>query len=81
VNLIWFGIIVVKYVEIGLITPPVGLNVFALKSVVGNEVSLETIFRGGGWFFVCELVVIALLIAFPNIALFLPGLSWTPTLF
>lgn len=81
VNLIWFGIMVVKYVEIGLITPPVGLNVFALKSVVGNEVSLETIFRGVGWFFVCELVVIALLIAFPNIALFLPGLSWTPTLF
>jgi tripartite ATP-independent transporter DctM subunit len=81
VNLIWFGILVVKYVEIGLITPPVGLNVFALKSVVGDSVSLETIFRGVIWFFLCEVAVVAILIAFPDISLFLPGLHWSPKLF
>ena len=44
-NLIWFGVLVVKYIEIGLLTPPVGLNVYVIKSVVGPEVSLETIFK------------------------------------
>jgi len=81
VNLIWFGIMIVKYVEIGLMTPPVGMNVYAMKTVVGDSVPLETIFRGVAWFLVCEAFVIALLIAFPAIALWLPGLSWTPKLF
>jgi tripartite ATP-independent transporter DctM subunit len=80
VNLIWFGIILVKFVEIGLMTPPVGMNVYAMKTVVGDQVSLETIFQGVGWFLVCEAIVIAILIAFPAIALYLPGLSWTPKL-
>ena len=81
VNLVWFGILLVKYVEIGLMTPPVGMNVYAMKTVIGDQVSLETIFRGVVWFLVCEAVVVALLIAFPAIALTLPGLSWTPKLF
>lgn len=81
VNLIWFGILVVKYVEIGLMTPPVGLNVFAMKVVVGDTVPLETIFRGVSWFLFCEAIVVLLLIAFPAIALWLPGIHWTPTLF
>ena len=81
VNLIWYGIIVVKFVEIGLMTPPVGLNVFAMKVVVGDAVPLETIFRGVSWFLFCEAIVIVLLVAFPAIALWLPGLSWTPVLF
>ena len=74
VNLIWFGILLVKFVEIGLMTPPVGMNVYAMKTVVGDEVSLETIFRGVPWFLVCEAVVIAILIAFPGITLILPRL-------
>jgi len=78
VNLIWYGIMVVKYVEVGLMTPPVGLNVYAMKAIAGDAVPLETIFRGVTWFLVCEVIVIALLIAFPAIALWLPGLSWTP---
>jgi TRAP-type C4-dicarboxylate transport system permease large subunit len=81
VNLIWFGILLVKFVEIGLMTPPVGMNVYAMKTVVGDQVSLETIFRGVAWFLVCEAIVITNLIAFPAVALTLPGLSWTPKLF
>lgn len=73
-DLIWFGIIVVKYIEIGMITPPMGMNVFVVKSVVGDEVPMWTIFRGVGWFLMCEVVVMTLLIAFPSITLFLPEL-------
>jgi C4-dicarboxylate transporter DctM subunit len=72
VNLIWFGILVVKLLEIGLITPPVGLNVFAAKTIAGDRISLEQIFTGVSWFLVCELIVLGLLVAFPQIALFLP---------
>ena len=73
-DLIWFGILTIKFVEIGLITPPVGLSVYTIKSVVGDQVSLAAIFRGIGWFLVCELFVVVLLVAFPEIALFLPDL-------
>jgi len=73
-DLIWFGILVTKYVEIGLMTPPVGLNVYAVKTVVGDDVPLETIFKGVMWFLATEVVVVTLLIAFPQISLFLPGL-------
>lgn len=72
-DLVWFGVLVVKYVEIGLLTPPVGFNVYIIKGVVGDRISLETIFKGAGWFLLCEAVVMALLIAFPQISLYLPG--------
>lgn len=68
-NLIWFGVLVVKFIEIGLLTPPVGLNVYAVKSVVGSSIKLETIFRGVSWFLLCEVVVVVLLVAFPSISL------------
>lgn len=73
IDLIWFGIIVVKLLEIGLVTPPVGLNVFVIKSTLGGEVPLWTIFKGAGWFIVTDLITLALLIAFPAISLFLPS--------
>lgn len=73
-NLIWFGILVTKYVEIGLMTPPVGLNVYAIKTIVGRDISLAVIFKGVLWFLATEVVVVGLLIAFPSIALFLPSL-------
>ncbi|MEQ9046657.1 MAG: TRAP transporter large permease subunit, partial [Sneathiellaceae bacterium] len=73
-DMIWFGIIVIKFLEIGLVTPPVGFNVYVIKSVVGDQIPLETIFKGVGWFIVCELVVVALLVIFPDIVLFLPSL-------
>lgn len=71
-DLVWFGVLVVKYVEIGLLTPPVGFNVHVVKSVVGDAIPLETIFRGCGWFLLCEAIIMTLLIAFPQISLFLP---------
>ena len=66
--------LVVKYLEIGLLTPPVGFNVFVIKSVVGDTVPLETIFRGVTWFLGCEVIIVALLIGFPQISLYLPSL-------
>lgn len=73
-DLVWFGVIVVKYLEIGLLTPPVGFNVYVIKTVVGDEISLETIFKGVSWFLGCEVIIMALLIAFPQISLYLPNL-------
>lgn len=73
-DLIWFGVLVVKYIEIGLLTPPVGLNVYVVKSVVGHGIGLETIFKGAGWFLACEVLIVILLVSFPELSLFLPGL-------
>ena len=72
-NSIWFGIIMIKYLEIGLITPPVGLNVYVIKGVVGQKVSLDEIFRGITWFLIMDCLTLALLITFPQITLFLPN--------
>ncbi|MFQ5829276.1 MAG: TRAP transporter large permease [Candidatus Methylomirabilia bacterium] len=72
-DLIWFGVIMVKYLEIGLITPPVGLNVYILKGVVGDAVPLESIFKGIVWFLAMDVVTLALLILFPQISLWLPS--------
>jgi C4-dicarboxylate transporter, DctM subunit len=52
VNLIWFGIIVIKMVEVGGITPPFGIGVYVVKGVVKDQIPLTTIFRGIGWFIV-----------------------------
>lgn len=72
-DLIWLGVLVVKYLEIGMLTPPVGFNVYVIKSVVGDSISLETIFKGVGWFLAAEVVIMAILIAFPQISLYLPS--------
>ncbi|MEJ2168711.1 MAG: TRAP transporter large permease [Desulfobacterales bacterium] len=73
---IWFGVIALKLTEIGSITPPVGLNVYAMKGVVPKEmnISLENIFRGVWPFCVCDIVVLVFLIMFPQISLWLPNL-------
>jgi tripartite ATP-independent transporter DctM subunit len=69
---IWFGIIIVMTVELGLIHPPVGMNVFVIKSVV-KDVSFSTIFKGVIPFVITDLTRLLILIAFPVIALWLPG--------
>lgn len=74
VDLIWFGIIVVKLVEIGCITPPFGITVYVVKGVVGDAISLEDIFRGIWWFLLMEILTLAILFAFPQITLFLPNM-------
>ncbi|MGE0744634.1 MAG: TRAP transporter large permease [Rhodospirillales bacterium] len=74
IDMIWMGVLIIKFLEIGLITPPVGMNVFVIKSVVGDTVELTTIFRGICWFLVCEVFVVALLIFFPEISTGIPSL-------
>jgi tripartite ATP-independent transporter DctM subunit len=69
---IWFGIIIVMTVELGLIHPPVGMNVFVIKSVV-HDVSFMTIFKGVIPFVLTDLLRLLILIAFPAIALWLPS--------
>jgi len=71
---IWFGIITVKLLEIGLMTPPVGLNVFVVKGALGDRVTLNAIFRGVSWFVIVDCIVLALLISFPVIVTALPSL-------
>lgn len=68
---IWFGVICVIVIEMGLITPPVGINVFVVKGVASN-VPMSTIFNGVLPFWFAMAVCLALLVAFPQIALFLP---------
>ncbi len=70
---IWFGILVAKLLEIGMITPPVGLNVFVINSVTGRAVSLEQIFRGTLWFLAADAVIVLLMIATRNVFMPLIG--------
>ncbi len=68
---LWFGILVVVVVEIGLISPPVGMNIFVLRSLL-PDVSTGTIFRGVMPFVVADCVRLAILIAFPALSTWLP---------
>jgi len=70
---IWFGIIMVVMLNIGLVTPPVGINVY-ITAGVAKDVPLMTIFRGVIPLWIAMIVCAALLVAFPQIATFLPGL-------
>lgn len=74
INLIWFGVFVVKLLEIGMITPPIGMNVFVLSSTVGRSAPTSIVFRGIFWFFVIDILLLLLLIAVPQIILFIPSL-------
>lgn len=70
---VWWGVINVMVIEIGMITPPIGINVFVLNSMAPH-IPLKTIFRGVLPFFGADLVRLALVIIFPALALWLPGL-------
>jgi C4-dicarboxylate transporter, DctM subunit len=69
---IWFGVLITLLIEMGLITPPVGVNVFVISGVAKN-VPMYTIFRGAVPFFLAMVICMVILIAFPQIALFLPA--------
>ncbi|MEQ8896215.1 MAG: TRAP transporter large permease [Roseovarius sp.] len=73
-SLIWFGVLVIKLLEIGLVTPPIGLNVFVIKSILGDKVRLESIFAGISLFLIAEVVVLAMIAGIPAISLWLPGI-------
>lgn len=70
---VWFGILIVVVVEIGLISPPVGMNLFVLSTLL-PEVPTRTVFRGVLPFFVVDCVRLAILVMLPAISLYLPGL-------
>jgi tripartite ATP-independent transporter DctM subunit len=71
---IWFGIIVVKVAEIGLITPPVGMNAYVVSASTG--IPLEKVFQGVGVMLFFELVTLALLLAFPALTTWLPSMMY-----
>jgi tripartite ATP-independent transporter DctM subunit len=68
---VWFGIIVVVVVELGLITPPIGMNLFVIQSVA-RDIPMTTIYRGILPFIVVDIIRLAILVLFPWIILFLP---------
>ena len=73
-NPIWFGVIIVLVTEMGVITPPVGINVYVIKGIA-EDVPLETIFKGIFPFLGALIVAVGILMAFPQIATFLPSLA------
>lgn len=72
-SLVWFGVVLTKLLEIGMITPPIGMNVFVIKGVVGNLISTTGIFRGIMWFLLADLIVLAAMMFFPDIVTALPA--------
>lgn len=68
---VWFGIVLVKTVEIGLVTPPFGMNIFAATSPV--DIDVGTAYRGAVTFLIVDLLVLGLLVLFPDIALWIPN--------
>ena len=69
---VWFGIIVVKMAELCLITPPIGLNCFVVAGV-RPDISAQDVFRGASPFFIADVITVGVLIAFPQIVLWLPN--------
>lgn len=76
-NLIWFGVVLVKLLEVGMITPPVGLNVFVLKASIGKLARIEDIFRGIVPFLLMDVLTLAIMIALPGLILLLPQLMFS----
>ncbi|MEB2317043.1 MAG: TRAP transporter large permease [Pseudomonadota bacterium] len=69
---VWFGVLVIKMVEIGLVTPPVGMNCYVVNGV-RPDIPLETIFRGVMPFLVGEIFIVGILVTFPEVVLYLPN--------
>lgn len=76
IDAIWFGIIVIKLLEVGLVTPPIGLNVYVIKGALGDLVTLPEVFRGVAWFIVMDFVALLLIILIPALSLWLPSLLY-----
>ncbi|MCA0203093.1 MAG: TRAP transporter large permease subunit [Proteobacteria bacterium] len=74
IDLVWFGVLLVKLLEIGMITPPVGMNVFVIRNVASQYATVTQIFKGVVPFLGADLVVVILSIAFPAFILYLPSL-------
>ncbi len=73
IDAIWFAVIIVKLIEIAAISPPVGLNLYAVLAAADGKVRIGQLFRGVLPFLAIEMVILALLLAFPAIATWLPA--------
>jgi C4-dicarboxylate transporter DctM subunit len=73
-DLIWFGVMCTICIETGLITPPFGMSVFVVKGAVGDGVTVEEVFAGSSPFFVLLILTIIILLLFPGLSTWLPGL-------
>jgi C4-dicarboxylate transporter, DctM subunit len=73
-SLIWFGVVSVVTIEVGLITPPFGMVAFAMKTAIGDQASIDDIFRGSFPFLLMLAIVIALIVIFPGLSTWLPSL-------
>jgi len=71
---VWWGIVMVIMIEIGLITPPIGVSVFVLYGIAEN-IPMKAIFRGIMPFFIAEIVCVAILVLFPDLVLWLPRIA------
>ncbi|MBW1785115.1 MAG: TRAP transporter large permease [Deltaproteobacteria bacterium] len=72
IDMIWFAMVSILAIECGLVTPPVGLNVYAVKGVAGDDISLEDLFRGAFPFFLIMVLCVAVSVAFPSLITWLP---------
>lgn len=75
---IWYGVLMVMVMEMGLITPPVGMNIYVIKGVAGDSVNMGSIIKGAVPHVIAMIVAIAIIFLFPQIALFLPNLLYGP---
>ena len=73
ISMVWFGVFLVKLLEVGMITPPLGMNVFIIKNVASKYVSLVDVFRGVLPFIIVDIFLVALIVIFPDIVLYLPN--------
>jgi TRAP-type C4-dicarboxylate transport system permease large subunit len=71
---LWFGIVAILAIEIGLLTPPFGMVVFAMKSAIGDSVRVDEIFRGVIPFIALLAVALGIILAFPALSTWLPSL-------
>ena len=78
IDIVWFGMVSILATECGLLTPPVGLNVYAVKGVAGKDIALEDLFKGSFPFFLAMVAAVALSMIYPPLITWLPGLVHGP---
>lgn len=71
---LWFGVIMILVIEIGQVTPPLGVNLFVVQGIAGPDTTIGDVFRGTIPFLVCTFVVLAIITIFPGVISWFPGL-------
>lgn len=73
---IWFGIVFIKLIEVGLLTPPIGANLYIVAASAGKDVNVVDVIKGVVPFLTMEVIVLTLLIIFPSLSLYLPDMMY-----